>query len=59
MANTGVPIVFGSAGVIDVLIQAATTVSTSGKVRVFARLLTVEGVGGDISADEVVRDQIG
>lgn len=57
LANTAVPIVFGSAGTVNVLIQAATTVSTSGKVRVFARVLDVDAIG-DKTADEVVRDQL-
>lgn len=57
LANTAAPIAFGSAGTVDVLIQAATTVSTSGKVRVFARLLDVDAIG-DRGADEVDRDQL-
>lgn len=57
MANSAVPIAFGAAGVVDVLIQAAITVSTSGKVRVFARCIDIDGIG-DRSADEVVRDQL-
>lgn len=45
LANTAAPIVFGSAGTLNVLIQAATTVSTSGKVRVYAVLMTVDDAG--------------
>lgn len=59
MANTGVPLPLGSEDTIDVLIQAATTVSTSGKVRVFAVLMEVGGLGSDKGADEVERDVIG
>lgn len=57
LANTAVPIVFGSAGTINVLIQAATTVSTSGKVRVFARLLDVDAIG-DKTAQIADRDYL-
>lgn len=55
-ANTGVPLPVATADTIDVLIQAATTVSTSGKVRVYALLMEVDGLGGSKAADEVVRD---
>lgn len=57
MASTACPIAFGSAGTINVLIQAATTVSTSGKVRVFARVLDVDAVG-DRSAADAARDKL-
>lgn len=56
-ANTGVPFIMSADDTIDVLIQAATTVSTAGEVRVFAWLIPVDGIG-DRSADEVVRDQL-
>jgi hypothetical protein len=59
MANTGVPLALGSEDTIDVLIQAATTVSTSGKVRAFAVLMEVGALGSDKGADEVDRDVIG
>lgn len=59
MANTGVPLALGTEDTIDVLIQAATTVSTSGKVRVFAMLMEVGGLGSDKGAAEVVRDVLG
>jgi hypothetical protein len=59
LANTGVPLAVGSEDTIDVLIQAASTVSTSGKVRVYAVLMEVGGVGSDKGADEVQRDVIG
>lgn len=58
MANTAAPIVFGSAGTLDILIQAATTVATAGKVRVFARILDVSEIGGPIQADAADRDQL-
>lgn len=57
LANTAAPIVFGAAGTINVLIQAATTVSTSGKVRVFARLLDVDAIG-DKTAQIADRDYL-
>lgn len=56
-ANSACPIVFGAEGTVNVLVQAATTVATSGKVRVYARILAVSEVG-DVAADEVVRDQL-
>lgn len=50
------PVVIGdTADTIDLLIQAATTAPTSGKLRVWAVLMNVDG---RISADEVDRDQI-
>ncbi len=58
LANSACPIAFGAAGTVDVLIQAATTVSTSGKVRVYAWVRDIDGIGGSIAADEVVRDQL-
>lgn len=58
MANTATPIVLGAGDTIDVLIQAATTGSTSGKFRVFACLMDLDSVGSDKGADEVVRDQL-
>lgn len=51
------PIVLGSADTVDVLIQAATTVSTSGKIRVWAVLMEV-GQIGTTAAAEVDRDQL-
>lgn len=56
-ANTGVPFVMGASDTIDVLIQAATTVSTAGKVRVWAVMMSIDAVGTQ-GADEVVRDQL-
>jgi len=53
-AATG-PVMFGSADTIDVEIQTATTAPTGGKIRVFAVMVDVDGVG---FADEVVRDQL-
>jgi len=58
MANTATPIVLGAGDTVDVLIQAATTVSTAGKVRVFACLMDVDSVGNDKGPDEVERDQL-
>lgn len=50
------PVVIGAtADTIDFLIQAATTAPTSGKVRVWAVLMNVDG---RIAADEVDRDQL-
>lgn len=57
MANSGAPIVFGSGGTIDVLLQAGSTISTSGKVRVFARVLEVDAVG-DKTAQIADRDYL-
>lgn len=57
LANTAAPIVFGSEGTINVLIQAATTVSTSGKVRVFARVMDIDAVG-DKTAQIADRDYL-
>lgn len=51
------PIILGSADTIDVLIQAATTVATSGKVRVWAVLMDVSPIG-DTEAAEADRDQL-
>ena len=56
LANTGVPLALAAEDTIDVLIQAATTVSTSGKVRVYAMLMEVGGMGSNKGAAEVVRD---
>jgi hypothetical protein len=50
------PIVVGAtADTIDLTIQAATTAPTSGKLRVWAVLVSVDG---RIAADEVDRDQL-
>ena len=50
------PVVIGStADTIDLLIATATTAPTSGKVRVWAVLMNVDG---RIAADEVDRDQL-
>jgi len=52
------PVVIGSAAdTIDVLVQAATTASTSGKIRVWAVLMGV-GDEGDTSAATAARDQL-
>lgn len=51
------PVVLGTADTIDVLIQAASTVSTAGKVRVWAVLMSV-GEVGTTEAAEVDRDQL-
>lgn len=58
MANTATPIILGAGDTIDVIIQAATTGSTSGKFRVFAMLIDVDGFGSSKAADEVDRDQL-
>ena len=57
LANTACPILVTTSDTIDVLIQAATTVSTAGKVRVYAVLMDVDGLG-EMSADEVARDAL-
>jgi len=49
--------VLGTADTVDVLVQAATTVSTSGKIRVWALLMSV-GEIGTTEANEVDRDQL-
>ena len=50
------PVVVGSAAdTLDVLVQAATTVSTAGVVRVWAVLVDVDDLGA-LDADEVSRD---
>lgn len=49
------PVVIGTADTIDLLIATATTAPTSGKVRVWAVLMNVDG---RIAADEVDRDQL-
>ena len=52
------PVVIGSAAdTIDVLVQAATTVSTAGVVRVWAILMDIDGLGA-LGADEVARDAL-
>ncbi len=43
---------------IDILIQAASTVSTSGKVRAFAVLMPVGVTAASVEANEVQRDQL-
>lgn len=57
-ANTGVPLPVSTADTIDILIQAATTASTSGKVRVYALLMDVGDVGPFKGANEVDRDKL-
>lgn len=49
------PVVIGTADTIDLLIATATTAPTSGKVRVWAVLMNVDG---RVGADEVDRDQL-
>ena len=49
------PVVIGTADTIDLLNATATTAPTSGKVRVWAVLMNVDG---RIAADEVDRDQL-
>jgi hypothetical protein len=58
LANTGTPTLFASEGTISVRVQAATTVATAGRVRVFARLLDATEIGGPIQADAADRDQL-
>jgi hypothetical protein len=58
LANTACPILVTTSDTIDVLIQAATTVSTAGKVRVWAMLMDVDSVGSSKEADEVARDYL-
>lgn len=58
LANTAAPIVISADDTIDVLIQAATTVSTSGKVRVYAVLMGVDSVGSSKSAANADRDTL-
>jgi len=53
----GTPVVISADDTIDVLIQAATTVSTSGKIRVWAVVVPLD-TDGTKSADEVTRDQL-
>jgi hypothetical protein len=48
-------VVGATADTIDLTIQAATTAPTSGKLRVWAVLVSVDG---RIAADEVDRDQL-
>lgn len=57
LANTATPILVTTSDTIDVLLLG-TTPDTSGKIRVYAVLMDVDGLGGDKSADEVVRDQL-
>ena len=58
LANTACPILVTTSDTIDVLIQAATTVDTAGKLRVWAILMDVDSVGSDKGADEVDRDYL-
>ena len=58
LANTACPILVTTSDTIDVLIQAATTVSTAGKVRVWAMLMDVDSIGSDKGAAEVSRDYL-
>jgi len=52
------PVVIGSAAdTIDVLVQAATTVSTAGVIRVWAVLVDASDLG-TLGADEVARDAL-
>jgi len=55
-AAATVPVVFGSADTIDIEIDAATTAPTSGKVRVYAVFVPIDGRA--MEADEVDRDQL-
>lgn len=55
LANTAVPIVVTTSDTIDVLLLG-TTPDTSGKIRVYALLMNVDGQGGDKSAAIVDRD---
>ena len=57
LANTAAPILVTTSDTIDMLLLG-TTPDTSGKVRVYALLMDVDGLGGDKAADEVVRDQL-
>lgn len=57
MATAAAPVAFTAAGTVNVLIQAATTVSTSGKVRVFAKVADCNAVG-DMEADAAARDYL-
>lgn len=56
-ANTACPIVFGAGGNVDLLVQAATTVATAGRVRVYARVIDSSAIG-DRVADAAARDQL-
>jgi len=49
------PVVIGTADTIDLLIQAATTAPTSGSLRVWAVLVSVDGRP---TTDAVDRDQL-
>lgn len=51
------PVVLGAADTVDLLIQAATTAPTGGKVRVWALLMTVSEVG-DTEGALADRDQL-
>ena len=55
LTNTATPILITASDTVDVLVEAATTVSTAGKVRVWAVLMDVDGLG-EMVADEVSRD---
>jgi hypothetical protein len=57
LANTATPIIVAAGGTIDALLLG-TTPDTSGKLRVFAYLMDVDGLGGVKSADEVDRDTL-
>ena len=56
-AGATMPFTVDAGNVIDITL-GGTTPDTSGKLRVFALLYTIDSVGGDKQADEVVRDQL-
>ena len=55
-ASATTPVMVGASNTLDIPIQAATTVATAGKVRVWAVLMNVDALG-EMTADEVSRDQ--
>ena len=57
LANTACPILVTASDTIDMLLLG-TTPDTAGKVRVFAVLMDVDGMGSDKGADEVDRDYL-
>lgn len=57
-ADGSAPIIIGSAAdTIDWELQATTTAPSTGKIRVFAVLMNIDGLG-DMTADEVDRDAL-
>jgi hypothetical protein len=57
LANTACPILVTTSDTIDMLVLG-TTPDTSGKIRVYAVLMDVDGLGGSKAAAEVDRDYL-